>query len=137
MNHDTICAIATAAGEGGMLVTDDSAMYQRAMSYGHYERNNAKNIQLPELVPYHGLPLGGVKGRLNQVAAAIGRVQLKHYDTRIAEIDRAMNYFWDLLEGVPGIRAHRVDESTGSTMASNQFFKSTYLIGFLIIKTVD
>jgi hypothetical protein len=28
-----------------------------------------------------------------------------------------MNYFWDLLEGVPGIRAHRVDESTGSTMA--------------------
>ena len=28
-----------------------------------------------------------------------------------------MNYFWDLLEGVPGIRAIRVDESTGSNMA--------------------
>jgi len=28
-----------------------------------------------------------------------------------------MNYFWDRLEGVPGLRAHRVDEKTGSTMA--------------------
>ena len=106
-----------AAGEGGMLVTDDSAMYQRALAYGHYERNNAKNIQLPDLVPYHGLPLGGVKGRLNQVAAAIGRVQLKHYDTRIGEIDQAMNHFWDLLEGLPGIKAIRTEKGSGSTMA--------------------
>ena len=29
---------------------------------------------------------------------------------------RAMNYFWDLLEGVPGIRPHRTDESEGTTM---------------------
>jgi len=28
-----------------------------------------------------------------------------------------MNYFWDLLEGTPGLRAIRVDESTGSNMA--------------------
>lgn len=28
-----------------------------------------------------------------------------------------MNYFWDLLEDVPGLIAHRVDESTGSNMA--------------------
>ena len=29
-----------------------------------------------------------------------------------------MNFFWDQLEGVPGLRAHRVDEaSTGSNMA--------------------
>jgi perosamine synthetase len=43
-------------------------------------------------------------------------VQLKHHDRRAAEIRRAMNYFWDRLEGVPGLRAHRVDEKTGSTM---------------------
>jgi hypothetical protein len=34
----------------------------------------------------------------------------------MAEIDRAMNYFWDLLEGVPGIRAHRPPKGSGSTM---------------------
>jgi dTDP-4-amino-4,6-dideoxygalactose transaminase len=40
----------------------------------------------------------------------MGRVQLKYYPERIAEIQKAMNYFWDLLEGVPGLRAHRVAE---------------------------
>ena len=37
----------------------------------------------------------------------MGRVQLKHYPARIAEIQKAMNYFWDQLEGVPGLRPHR------------------------------
>ena len=105
-----------ACGECGMLVTDDTAMYERAVAYGHYERNNAKTIQSDELLPFLGLPLGGVKARLNQVSAAIGRVQLKHYDERIAEIDKAMNYFWDLLEGLPGIKPIRTEKGSGSTM---------------------
>src|SRR5690606_2012321 len=32
-------------------------------------------------------------------------------------IRKAMKYFWSLLEGVPGLRAHMVDESDGSNMA--------------------
>jgi dTDP-4-amino-4,6-dideoxygalactose transaminase len=50
------------------------------------------------------------------MSSAVGRVQLKHYDRRCADIRKAMNHFWDLLEGVPGLRAHRVEEKTGSTM---------------------
>ena len=46
----------------------------------------------------------------------MGRVQLKHYDRRMAEIDRAMNRFWDLLEDTPGVRAHRPPAGSGSTM---------------------
>ena len=46
----------------------------------------------------------------------MGRVQLKHYPERIKEIDAAMNRFWDLLEGVPGIHAHRPSRESGSTM---------------------
>ena len=34
----------------------------------------------------------------------------------MAEIDKAMNYFWDLLEGVPGIRAHRPSKGSNTTM---------------------
>ena len=106
-----------AAGEMGMLVTDDTKLYERAMAFGHYERNNDNYIkESDELKPYFHIALGGIKGRANQVCAAIGRVQLKYYDERCAEIRKAMNYFWDLLEGVPGIRAIRVDESTGSNM---------------------
>jgi dTDP-4-amino-4,6-dideoxygalactose transaminase len=47
----------------------------------------------------------------------MGRVLLARYDERCVEIRRAMNEFWDRLEGVPGLRAHRVDEKTGSNMA--------------------
>ena len=107
-----------AAGELGMLVTDDRRIYERAMAFAHYERNNEKYIQESEdLKPYYHIALGGIKGRANQLCSALARGQLKHYDARCAEIRRAMNYFWDLLEGLPGIRAIRVDESTGSNMA--------------------
>lgn len=106
-----------AAGELGMLVTSNKKMYERAIAYAHYERNCEKYItESEELKPYFNIALGGVKGRANQSCSALARVQLKYYDERCAEVRKAMNYFWDLLEGVPGIRALRVDESTGSTM---------------------
>ncbi len=106
-----------AAGELGMLVTDDVTCYERAMAFGHYERNNPNYIkETEELKPFSHIALGGFKGRANQVCTALARNQLKYYDERTAEIRRALNYFWDLLEGVPGIRAIRVDESDGSHM---------------------
>jgi dTDP-4-amino-4,6-dideoxygalactose transaminase len=50
------------------------------------------------------------------MSSAVGRVQLKYYDARCEEIRRAMNYFWDQLDGVPGLRAHRVPRDSGSNM---------------------
>lgn len=107
-----------AAGELGMIVTDNRHLYERALAYAHYERNNSAYItESEELKPYAHIALGGAKGRANQLCCAIARVQLKYYDERCVEIRRAMNRFWDALEGVPGIRPIRVDESTGSNMA--------------------
>ena len=91
-----------AIGEGGMLVTDDAEVYRRAIRFGHYDR-------IPSVWPeeaYRGtnaLPLGGVKNRMHQTSAAIGLAQLKKYDREIAEIDRAMKYFWEGLEGIEGL----------------------------------
>ncbi len=108
---------AFAAGELGMLVTDDTKLYERALAYGHYERNNADFIKESEdLKPYFHVAVGSVKGRANQLCCALARGQLAHYDERTAEIRRAMNYFFDQLEKIPGITPLRVDESTGSTM---------------------
>jgi dTDP-4-amino-4,6-dideoxygalactose transaminase len=104
---------ALAVGEGGMLVTNDREIYERALAFGHYERYG-QHIRTESLRPYIGLPLGGYKYRMHQVSSAVGRVQLKHYDARHAEIAKAMNYFWDLLEGVPGLRAHRPEKGSGS-----------------------
>ncbi|HZP81056.1 MAG TPA: DegT/DnrJ/EryC1/StrS family aminotransferase [Chthonomonadaceae bacterium] len=105
-----------AIGEAGMLVTDDLELYERALALGHYERFN-DSIQTEALKPYIGLPMGGYKYRMHQLSSAVGRVQLKYYDARCEEIRRAMNYFWDQLEGVPGIRAHRPPKDSGSNMA--------------------
>lgn len=107
-----------AIGEAGILVTDDRAIYERACAFGHYERyQKATDVQDPELQRFAGLPLGGYKYRMHQISSAVGRVQLKHYDERCKEIRRAMNYFWDLLEGVKGVRAHRVPPRGKSNMA--------------------
>ncbi len=104
-----------AVGEGGMLTTDDLEVYERAIAFGHYERFGS-GIQTESLRPFAGLPLGGVKNRMHQLSSAVGRVQLRYYDDRTQDIRKAMNAFWDSLEGVPGLRPHRIDESTNSHM---------------------
>jgi len=91
-------------GEGGVLISNDREIYERAVALGHYERT-ATELQHPDLKPYAGLPLGGHKYRMHQISSAVGRVQLRYYRERMEEIQKAMNYFWDLLEGVPGLWA--------------------------------
>jgi perosamine synthetase len=108
-------AKALAAGEGGLLATDDTEIYERAVAWGHYERYTS-DVQAEYLREFAGLPLGGRKYRMHQMTSAMARVQLKHFDHRCTHIQLATNYFWDLLEGVPGIRAHRPPKDSGSTM---------------------
>ncbi len=129
-----------AIGEGGMLVTNEKEIYQRAVAFGHYERTKdlADN---PELAPFAGLPMGGVKFRMHQLSSAVGRVQLKHYEGRMAVIQKAMNHFWDLLDGVPGIHPHRPTKSSGSTMggwyAAHGLYRPEELGGLPIQKFAD
>jgi perosamine synthetase len=103
-----------AIGEAGMLCTNDKSMYEHAIAYAHYIRQG--ELEAPQLKAVAGLPLGGIKGRLNQTCAAMGRVQLRHYPKRIKTIQRAMNRFWDLLEGTPGLKSHRPATDSDSTM---------------------
>jgi len=107
-----------AAGELGMLVTDDRDIYEKALAWGHYERNNAEYIKNPALLRYTDIALGGVKGRANQLCSALALGQLHHYDERMAEIDRAMTYFCDKMEGIEGFRPIRPAKDSGSTMGA-------------------
>ncbi|HOL50531.1 MAG TPA: DegT/DnrJ/EryC1/StrS family aminotransferase, partial [bacterium] len=102
-----------AIGEAGIMLTDDRDIYERAILFGHYERH--PEIQNPELAKFAGLPWGGYKYRMHQMSSAIGLVQIRQFQKDMVEIDRAMNYFWDLLEGYPGIRAHRPPKNSGCT----------------------
>lgn len=126
-----------AIGEAGMLVTDDREIFERAIALGHYERYD-DNITTEYLKPYRGLPLGGYKFRMHQLSSAMGHIQLKYYDERCIEIRKAMNYFWDLLEGVPGIRAHRVKNDGQNTMggwfAAHGLYKPEELGGLSVTR---
>jgi len=112
-----------AVGEGGMLLTDDEEILQRAASFGFYEKTVGTNwskegdlITEPELLPWKGMSAGGFKHRMNQTCSAMGRVQLKYYPERIKEIQESMNYFWDLLKDTPCLTIHKIDPKTNSTM---------------------
>ena len=113
-----------AVGEAGMMVTNDRLLYERCIAYGHYARTGVpsnynpvdKQVHDELLSRFAGIAIGGAKHRMNQTCAAMGRVQLKYYPERIAEIQNALNRFWDLLAGVPGIKAHRPAVDSGSTM---------------------
>jgi len=94
-----------ACGEGGIMITNDRRIYERALAFGHYARHY--QITLDDLAAGAGLPWGGYKYRMHQLTSAMARVQLANYADEMAEIDRSMNLFWDLLEGVPGLGDHR------------------------------
>ena len=91
-----------AIGEGGMLVTDDAEIFKRAVIFGHYDRIvdvcTDEEMEGPKNIPW-----GGRKNRMHQTSAAIGLEQLKKHDAEIAEIDRAMKYFWKGISDIPGI----------------------------------
>ncbi|MFA9479314.1 DegT/DnrJ/EryC1/StrS family aminotransferase [Phycisphaerales bacterium AB-hyl4] len=123
-----------AIGEGGIITTDDPTLYERCVAFGHYERTGVASNYNPvdqqvhdeALLKFKGLPLGATKHRLNQMCSAMGRVQLRHYPARIAEIQKAINRFWSLLEGVPGLRPHRIDEPD-STMGGWYHARGLYV----------
>jgi perosamine synthetase len=113
-------------GEAGMLVTDSIDLYERAVAFGHYGRFGG-TIQNESIKKYAGLPMGGYKYRMHQMSSAVGRVQLANYDERMGEIDRAMDYFCDCLDGIPGVRSHRVPKDSGSTMAGWYAARARYI----------
>jgi len=136
-----------AIGEGGMMTTDDRLLYERCLAFGHYERTGVatrwnaaeSNITDPGLLPYAGIAMGGFKHRINQTCSAMGRVQLKSVDARSAAIRAAMDRFWAALDGVPGLRPHRIatpDSHMGPWYFPQGHYRSEELHGLPIERFV-
>jgi dTDP-4-amino-4,6-dideoxygalactose transaminase len=113
-----------AVGEGGMLVTSNRALYERALAFGHYERtvavtpysNSPETFTDAGLAQFAGVPLGTYKHRMSQLSSAMGRVQLKYYACRMgghSESDEpvlgpARRSSWN--PGHPSSRGFRFDD---------------------------
>jgi len=113
-----------AIGEGGILFTNEQKIFERALLFGHYARHG--EIEKKEQKRWAGLPCGGYKYRMHQLTSAIGRVQLKLYPQQMAEIDKAMNHFCDLLEDTPGIYPIRPEVGTNTTKGGWYFPRAKY-----------
>ncbi len=100
-------------GEGGIMLTDDLEIYERAIIFGHYERHS--EITIDYLKNGTGIPWGGYKYRIHQLSSAVGIVFIKIFKEIFEEIDKAMNYFCDLLDTLPGIKTHRPPKNSGLT----------------------
>ena len=112
-----------ALGEAGVVITNNRNLYERCISYGHYERtgvannfnSSARYITDPELIKFAGIPLGGRKDRMNQWCSALGLVQLKYFAERIEGIEEAMQYLADEMDKLPGLKVHRPQRGSGTT----------------------
>ncbi len=118
-----------AIGEGGMLVTDDRSIYERAVAFGVYERTggasryaHGADITDPELLRFRGQPIGAFKHRINQTASAMGRAQLKHFDARVEQMQLANRRFWSLLDDVAGLSPHHASWLTADCSLGTHYF---------------
>lgn len=90
------------SGEGGILVTAERDLYERACLLGHYERIGSLEN---EAYRRYARTCYGYKYRINPLAAAIARVQLRHLDERNALRNHNVDRFNAGIGGLPGLRA--------------------------------
>lgn len=76
------------AGEGGMLLTNDDALYEQAICMGDVMRI----IELDTPARRLAATSYGQKTRIAPISAAVGRVQLKHLDERNSLRNRNLCY---------------------------------------------
>jgi dTDP-4-amino-4,6-dideoxygalactose transaminase len=98
--------IITTAGEGGMLVTADREIWERAWSY----KDHGKNYEAAHQ-PRNGFAAFrwlhdsfGTNWRLTELQAAIGRIQLRKLDRWVEQRRRSASIFNEHFRGIPSVR---------------------------------
>lgn len=92
-------------GEGGIFVTDDDALYERALTLSNHGRASGETRQFwPETI--------GFKYKLSNLQAAIGCGQMERIEELIAGKRRVFEYYRDALRNLP---LHMNPEAAGTT----------------------
>jgi dTDP-4-amino-4,6-dideoxygalactose transaminase len=103
--------IMTTGGEGGMVTTNDRELWSSMWSY----KDHGKSW---EAVTKGGHPPGfrwlhdgfGTNGRMMEMQAALGRIQLRRMPEWSAARRRHAERIWEFARDVPGLRVPRVPE---------------------------
>jgi perosamine synthetase len=96
-------------GEGGIIITNNKNLYDRALLFGHYNKRCKQEIGVSS--PYYGYVVTGfgLKLRAHPLAIAIADEQFNHLDQWLKAKDKNANYLTSLLKGIKGIKTPNID----------------------------
>ncbi|MCL5096625.1 MAG: DegT/DnrJ/EryC1/StrS family aminotransferase [Candidatus Omnitrophica bacterium] len=100
------------AGEGGLLITNDSAFYERCISahdVGIPWVNDAPCLTQPEAVTWGG------GHRMSELTAAVGSVQLKKLPSIVNHMRASKLRIKAMLEGIQGLSFRKLNDPAGDT----------------------
>jgi 8-amino-3,8-dideoxy-alpha-D-manno-octulosonate transaminase len=106
-------------GEGGMVVTDDPALWERAVRY--HDQGSVRMEELDETLPAGNPLMIGVNFRMSEITGAIGLVQLGRMEWIIERMRAHKAAILDGLRGVGALTARRLPDPEGDTGATLMF----------------
>lgn len=99
---------AVPAGEGGLLITPDRRVYERAVALGHYFRSKEQtHMALPDLVPFRDSAFG-LNLKIHPMAAVLARSQLTRLDDCLNAMAKNHNHLTALLAGHSEFHMQRI-----------------------------
>ncbi|MBU9628561.1 DegT/DnrJ/EryC1/StrS family aminotransferase [Burkholderia multivorans] len=93
------------SAEGGGLALSDVALKKRVDLLKNFGILNETEVIMP-----------GINGKMNEIQAALGLVNLSHYDTEHAARQRIAQIYLDRLEEIPGVRCFRLPAHVSHSM---------------------
>lgn len=108
------------AGEGGIVVTNDQLLYDRAQAY-----HDTAACWRPDrfgLPRYEGEVFPGVNFRMSELHGAVALAQLRKLDTLLERMRRNKKRIKDQVSGIPGITFRRLNDESGDTAICLVFF---------------
>lgn len=116
------------AGEGGLLMTNDNLLYQRASLVGHYRGRTEVEVTDENLSPYVHSGMG-LKFRIHPIAAVIAYHEFQTFDEKIKNRAKLLDKLSDAFHTIKGIEAPHQKENV--TMGSYYGFKPSFVPGEL------
>lgn len=101
-------------GEGGMLLTDNAEIYEKAKYYANHAKNHNRVFWHDEI---------GYMYRMSNIQAALGLGQLEQVNNLLARKKRIFSWYKEKLEGVKGITLN-----TEKPWAKNEYWMSSIVL---------
>jgi len=93
-----------AAGQGGILITNNQEIYEKAVLLGHFRVRAEQSVHRPDLKKFVDTGFG-LNLRMHPFAGAMALCQFRELDERICLRYEKLNYLTEKLSNLPGIRA--------------------------------